>query len=61
MYYSFLGTVLVAVVGYPISIITGGTKDLDYKLLAPIFRKDKIPKEMTFIQYPEEIDRLQEK
>ena len=62
MYYSFLGTILVAIIGYPISLITGGTQDLDQKLLAPIFRREhKIPKEMAFIQYPEEIDRLQEK
>lgn len=61
MYYSFLGTVIVAIVGYPISIITGGTTDLDDKLLAPIFRKGKIQKEMTFMQHPDEIDRLHEK
>lgn len=61
MYYSLLGTLLVAIVGYPISIISGGTKNLDQKLLAPIFRKRIIPNGMTFIQFPDEIDRLQEK
>jgi sodium-coupled monocarboxylate transporter 8/12 len=39
MYYSFLGSILVAIVGYPISILTGGNKELDEKLLAPVARK----------------------
>ena len=39
MYYSLLGSLIVLVVGYPISIFTGGTKDLDEKLLAPFLRK----------------------
>lgn len=39
MYYSLLGSLIVLVVGYPISILTGGAKDLDEKLLAPFLRK----------------------
>lgn len=39
MYYSLLGALIVLVVGYPISIFTGGTKNLDEKLLAPFLRK----------------------
>jgi sodium-coupled monocarboxylate transporter 8/12 len=39
MYYSFLGSILVAIVGYPISILTGGNKELDEKLLAPVVRR----------------------
>jgi hypothetical protein len=39
MYYSFLGSILVPIVGYSISIIIGGNKELDEKLLAPVARK----------------------
>ncbi len=39
MYYSFLGSILIAIVGYPISILTGGNKELDEKLLALVARK----------------------
>lgn len=58
---------LVALVGYPISIMTGGTKNLDPKLLSPLFRrfyKDNLEKshfEMTFIVSPEEVEKLKEK
>lgn len=57
MYYSIIGTVLVAVCGYPISLLSGGTKDLDPKLLSPLFRGsykpqiEKPPVEMKFIEY----------
>ncbi|CAO1405272.1 unnamed protein product [Diamesa tonsa] len=60
MYYSIVGTLLVAIVGYPVSIMTGGTQNLDHQLLAPIFRKlykkenEKNLQDMTFIN-PEEI------
>jgi hypothetical protein len=69
MYYSFIGTVLVAVCGYPISILTGGTENLDPKLLSPLFRgsyKPKIekpPVEMKFIDEiitADEIEKLKE-
>lgn len=36
---SVIGTVLVILVGYPISLLTGGTKDLDPMLLSPLFRR----------------------
>jgi hypothetical protein len=39
MYYSVLGIVILALVGYPVSILTGGTEHLDEKLLAPFLRK----------------------
>lgn len=64
MYYSIIGTLLVAVVGYPISILTGGTKNLDPKLLSPLFRDgfkpqiEKLPVEMTFIEYGDEMEKL---
>lgn len=67
MYYSLIGTILVAVCGYLISILTGGVKDLDEKLLAPMFRKkqkleaEKIPIEMKFIEYGDEIEKLKDK
>ena len=38
MYYSLIGTLLVAVCGYLISIATGGNENLDPKLLSPLFR-----------------------
>lgn len=39
MYYSVLGLIVMVLVGYPISILTGGTENLDEKLLAPFLRK----------------------
>jgi hypothetical protein len=39
MYYSVLGIVILALVGYPVSLLTGGTENLDEKLLAPLLRK----------------------
>lgn len=66
MYYSIVGTLLVGIVGYPVSIMTGGTQNLDHQLLAPIFRKlykneyeKKLHelKEMILI-HPEEIEFL---
>ncbi|CAG9809480.1 unnamed protein product [Chironomus riparius] len=66
MYYSLIGTILVAVCGYPISILTGGVKDLDENLLAPMFRQkkkpdEKVPIEMKFIEYGDEIEKLKDK
>jgi hypothetical protein len=64
MYYSLIGTVLFALVGYPISILTGGTENLDPKLLSPLFRKsykpqiEKLPIEMKFIEYGDEFEKL---
>lgn len=39
MYYSFIGSLLVSVCGYIISIVTGGNENLDPKLLSPIIRR----------------------
>lgn len=39
MYYSLIGTLLVAICGYVISIATGGNENLDPKLLSPLFRR----------------------
>jgi hypothetical protein len=48
MYYSLIGTLLVAVCGYVISIATGGNKNLDPKLLSPLVRRFYKPEiEMT--------------
>lgn len=58
---------LVVIIGYPISLLTGGTKDLDPRLLTPIFRRfyktnlKKSHTEMTFVATPEEIEKLKEK
>lgn len=66
MYYSLIGTILVCVCGYVISILTGGTENLDPKLLAPMFRKnykpqiEKLPVEMTYIEYGDEIEKLKD-
>lgn len=67
MYYSLIGTLLVAVCGYIISIITSdGTDDFDEKLLSPLFRRsdkpqiEKLPVEMTFIDYGDEIEKLKD-
>lgn len=38
MYYSLIGGLLVAIIGYPISIFTGEEEILDEKLLAPFLR-----------------------
>jgi hypothetical protein len=54
----------VILVGYPISILTGGTKDLDPMLLSPPFRRfykanlEKSHTELTFISSPEETEKL---
>lgn len=64
---SLIGTVLVIIVGYPISLMSGGTKDLDPKLLSPLFRRfynlnlEKSHTEMTFIGTPEESEKLKDK
>lgn len=64
MYYSLIGTLLVAFVGYPISMMTGGTKNLDPKLLSPMFRRfykvnlEKSHIELKFISTPEEMEKL---
>lgn len=48
MYYSLIGTLLVAICGYVISIATGGNENLDPKLLSPLFRRFYKPEiEMT--------------
>lgn len=48
MYYSLIGTLLVAICGYVISIATGGNENLDPKLLSPLFRRFyKLEMEMT--------------
>lgn len=62
-HFSLIGALLVAIVGYPISILTGGTKNLDQNLLSPLFRKhkDKYPVELTTVVAPEEIKKLKEK
>lgn len=39
MYYSLIGTLIVFIVGYPISLLTGGCPDLDSRLLAPFVRR----------------------
>lgn len=47
--------------------MTGGTKNLDPKLLSPLFRRfynaniEKSHIEMTFITSPEEVEKLKEK
>jgi hypothetical protein len=62
--FSLIGALLVALVGYPISMITGGTKDLDPKLLSPLFRGfyetnlEKSHMELKFISTPEEVEKL---
>uniref|UniRef100_A0A1B0CT26 Putative sodium/solute symporter n=1 Tax=Lutzomyia longipalpis TaxID=7200 RepID=A0A1B0CT26_LUTLO len=38
MYYSVIGALLVFVVGYPVSLLTGGHDDIDERLLAPFLR-----------------------
>lgn len=48
MYYSLIGTLLVTICGYVISIATGGNENLDPKLLSPLFRRFyKLEMEMT--------------
>lgn len=39
MYYSLIGTLIVLIIGYPISLLTGGCSDLDARLLTPIVRR----------------------
>lgn len=39
MYYSLIGTLVVFLVGYPVSLMTGGCPELDERLLAPLPRK----------------------
>jgi hypothetical protein len=44
MYYSLIGTLLVVICGYVISIATGGNENLDPKLLSPLIRRFYEPK-----------------
>lgn len=57
MYYSLLGLILTFVVAYPISLMTGGTKDLDEILLTPLVRskhyKDKLNDIREDVKYAE--------
>lgn len=56
MYYSLIGTLLVAVCGYVISIATGGNENLDPKLLSPPFRrfyKPEMEKTLNGVTYVE--------
>lgn len=39
MYYSLIGTLVVFIVGYPVSLMTGGCDDLNERLLAPPIRR----------------------
>ncbi|CRK91471.1 CLUMA_CG005138, isoform A [Clunio marinus] len=62
MYYSLIGTILVIIVGYPISLMTGGTKNLDQKLLSPLFRRSHVNElEIEFPLNLEEQKNLTEK
>lgn len=38
MYYALLGLVILFLVAYPVSLLTGGTKNLDEILLTPCMR-----------------------
>uniref|UniRef100_A0A1B0DBD6 Sodium/solute symporter n=1 Tax=Phlebotomus papatasi TaxID=29031 RepID=A0A1B0DBD6_PHLPP len=38
MYYSVIGMLIVFIVGYPVSLLTGGHDDIDERLLAPFLR-----------------------
>lgn len=64
---SLIGALLVSIVGYPVSLLTGGTQNLDPKLLSPIFRRfyksnlEKTQTELTFIGNPEETEKLKDK
>jgi hypothetical protein len=60
MYYSVLGIVILALVGYPVSLLTGGTKNLDEKLLAPFLRKKFVQdrKELMIQKTIEEMQKL---
>jgi hypothetical protein len=65
--FSLIGALIVSIVGYPISLLTGGNKDLDPKLLSPLFRRfyktniEKSHTEMTFIGTSDEIEKLKDK
>lgn len=38
MYYSLIGLIIMFLVAYPISLLTGGTENLDESLLTPCMR-----------------------
>lgn len=38
MYYSLIGLIIMFLVAYPISLLTGGTENLDETLLTPCMR-----------------------
>lgn len=38
MYYSLIGLIIMFLVAYPISLLTGGTDNLDESLLTPCMR-----------------------
>lgn len=57
MYYAFIGLILTCLVAYPISLLTGGTEDLDEILLTPLVRSkkytDKLNKIRDDVKYAE--------
>ncbi|GAB0101000.1 hypothetical protein DMENIID0001_171170 [Sergentomyia squamirostris] len=56
MYYGTLGIAIVYVVGLPVSLLTGGDKITDQRLLAPFIRKTYQEKVQRFT--PERVDLL---
>lgn len=53
MYYPFIGMMIVLVVGYSVSLLTGGYTVEDERLIAPFRRKsDKIPIELSVSKLP---------
>lgn len=46
MYYALIGLIIMFLVAYPVSLLTGGTDSLDENLLTP-FMRSKAHKKMT--------------
>lgn len=62
MYYSFIGLMVVIIVGYPISLMTTEDSILDERLLTPFMRsKEYKEKERLSRQFDAEYSQIEQK
>lgn len=62
MYFSFIGLIIVFVVGYPVSLMTSNDSILDERLLTPFMRsKEYKDKEKLSKQFEVEYSQIEQK
>lgn len=62
MYYSFIGLMVVIIVGYPISLLTSDDSIVDERLLTPFMRsKEYKEKERLSKQFDAEYSQIEQK